>query len=90
MDNKELNNLLQQLRDEINTTQTVDDKGSELLRDIDQDIHTLLQRTEENPAPLLPAYVQHLDDAVTYFEVTHPSLTMVISKLLDYLSNSGI
>jgi hypothetical protein len=90
MDNKELNNLLQQLRDEINTTQTVDDKGGELLRDIDEDIRALLERSDENPAPLPATSVQHLDDAVRYFEVTHPSLTMVISKLLDYLSNSGI
>jgi hypothetical protein len=90
MDNQELNNLLQQLHDEIKTTQTVDDKGGELLRDIDEDIRALLERSDENPAPLPPTSVQHLDDAVTYFEVTHPSLTMVISKLLDYLSNSGI
>ena len=90
MDNKELSNLLQQLQDEIKNTQAVDEKGGELLRNLDEDIHALLTRSDENPAPLLPSSIQHLDDAIPYFEVTHPSLTMVISKLLDYLSNSGI
>ncbi len=49
MDNKIDRELLQQLHDEINKTQTVDDKGKELLRDLDGDIRELLERSEEHP-----------------------------------------
>ena len=47
MDNKIDRELLQQLHDEINNTQTVDEKGKELLRDLDGDIRALLERADE-------------------------------------------
>lgn len=49
MDNQELRKLLSQLHDEIKNTQAVDEKGSELLRDLEADISALLERSEENP-----------------------------------------
>ncbi|MCX6039132.1 MAG: DUF4404 family protein [Chloroflexi bacterium] len=39
---------------------------------------------------LHPSIVQGLEGAVNHFEATHPDLTMLISKLLDSLSNAGI
>jgi hypothetical protein len=90
MDNIELRNLLHQLHDEIENTRTVDEKGSELLRDLKGDIRALLDRSEENLIQLHPSFVQRLEGSLTHFEVTHPSLTMLISKLLDSLSNAGI
>jgi hypothetical protein len=95
MDNKNSLELLQQLHDEIENTQAVDEKGSELLRDLEGDIRALLARSEENsaqlhPARLHPSIVQRLHGALNHFEVTQPELTMLISKLLDSLSNAGI
>ena len=90
MDNKELDKLLHQLHDEIKNTRTVDEKGSELLRDLEGDIRTLLERSEENPVQLHPSIVQRLEGALNHFETTHPDLTMLISKMLDSLSNAGI
>ena len=90
MDNKKSRKLLQQLHDEINNTQTVDEKGSILLRDLKGDISELLERSEENPAQSHPSIVQRLESALSHFEVTHPDLTTLISKLLDSLSNAGI
>jgi hypothetical protein len=90
MENQELSKLLQQLHQEINTTQAVDEKGTELLRDLDKDIHTLLERSGETPVELNPINMQRLDDVIRHFETTHPSLTVLISKLLDTLNNSGI
>jgi hypothetical protein len=86
MDNQELNKLLQQLHEEIKKTQAVDEQGTELLRDLDKDLHSLINRTDE-PDPLS---LQRLDDVIRHFEATHPSLTVLISKLLDTLNNSGI
>lgn len=90
MENEELRKLLQQLHEEIKKTQTVDEKGTELLTDLDGDIHALLERSEDNISPIQPSITQRLDAALLHFEVTHPSLTVMISKLLDTLSNAGI
>jgi hypothetical protein len=90
MENAELNKLLQQLQDEIKNTQAVDEKGSELLRDLDDEIHTLLEKSEVNPDLLEQTDVQRLQDTFYHFEVTHPNLTMLIARLMESLSNSGI
>jgi hypothetical protein len=90
MDNKKSRQLLQQLHDEINHTQAVDDKGVELLRDLDVDIRALLERSEEHPMQVHPSVVQRLESAVSHFEVIHPELTTLISRFLDTLSNAGI
>ena len=90
MDSQELNKLLQQLQDEIKNTQAVDEKGAELLRDLDDEIHTLLEKSEANPELLEQTDVQRLQDTFYHFEVTHPSLTMLIARLMESLSNSGI
>ena len=90
MDNKKSRELLQQLHDEINNTQTVDEKGSELLRDLDGDIRELLERSEEQQEQVHPSVIQRLESALSHFEVTHPELTTLISKVVDSLSNAGV
>jgi uncharacterized membrane protein YukC len=90
MDDNELRKHLLQLHDEIKNTQTVDEKGSELLRDLDADIQDLLERSEENPAQTHSSLIRRLEGAFEHFEVSHPDLTKAISNLLDTLSNAGI
>ena len=90
MENEELRKLLHQLHDEINNTQTVDEKGSEMLRELEGDIHALLERSGESPVPVHPSVFQRLESALKHFEVTHPDLTTAISRVLDSLSNAGI
>jgi hypothetical protein len=91
MENDDLRDLLQQLHDEIHNTQTVDEEGSELLRDLERDITALLERSGENPVQVqLTIVVARLESALRHFEVTHPGLTAAISRLLDSLSNAGI
>jgi hypothetical protein len=90
MDDNELDKLLHQLHDEITNTLTVDEKGSELLRDLEGDISALLERSGENPMQVHPSIVQRLESALKHFEVSYPELTTVISKLLDSLSNAGV
>lgn len=90
MDNKELDKLLHQLHDEIRNTRSIDEKGSELLRDLEGDIRTLLEQSEGNPVQVHPSIVQRLEGALNQFEITHPDLTTLISKLLDSLSAAGL
>jgi hypothetical protein len=90
MENNKLRNLLHQLDDEIKSTHTVDKKGSEMLRNLELDINTLLERSGENPIYVHSSVTQRFEDALNYYEVTHPKLTSVISKLLESLSNAGV
>jgi hypothetical protein len=90
MDNEELREHLQDIHQEIEKTQTVDKNGSELLRDLDVDIRALLERSGELPGQLHPSLVRRLEGALNHFEITHPDLTLLISRLLESLSNAGI
>jgi hypothetical protein len=86
----ELHELLENLHQEIERIESIDEKDQELLRDLSKDITDLLERSEKGKTEPHPSTLQKLEDSLDYFEVTHPDLTMIIAKLLDTLSNSGI
>jgi hypothetical protein len=90
MDNQELRKLIESLQAEIQNTHSVDEKGQELLNHLDADIHKLLAQTGERAAPVHPSTLRRLQEGLDHFEVTHPTLTIRISKLLEALSNVGI
>ncbi|NJD58785.1 MAG: hypothetical protein C3F13_18720 [Anaerolineales bacterium] len=90
MNDNKSRDLLQQLHDEINNLQQVDEKGTELLKDIDGDIRDLLERSGEAPLDVHPGIVGRLDDAICHFEVSYPELTALISKLVDSLTTAGV
>jgi len=78
------------LRDEIESTKSVDEKGRELLRELDEDIHDLLERSESEKEELRPSMVRRLQDAIEQLEINHPDLTSILSQLSAILSNAGI
>ncbi|MEP7135918.1 MAG: DUF4404 family protein [Chloroflexota bacterium] len=89
MTDKNLTELLEQLHNQLDSTQAVDDKGRELLRDLNTDIQELLKRSEDAGAeddPLLERWQESID----HFEVTHPTLTTALSQILNVLNNAGI
>ena len=90
MDDNGLRNLLEQLHTEIEHTQHVDDKGRELLQDISGDIRELLARSDVEQDPVQPSLLGRLEESISYLEVTHPTLTSTLSKLVESLSNAGI
>ncbi len=90
MDNKDTDKLLQQLHDEINTIQSVDDEGRKLLEDLDGDIRQLIKRTSEESLQVHPTLFRRLDEAIHYFEITHPELTELLARVMSDLSNAGV
>jgi len=90
MDNNELRTMLEQLHGEIEHTESVDEKGRELLREIGDDIRELLARSADEDAQAQDTLLRRLEDSISYLEVTHPVLTNTLSKLLEGLSNAGI
>jgi len=90
MDNQELRKLLEQLDSEIEQTKSVDEKGRELLRDLATDITDLLARSDEGRAEPQTSLLGRLEDSISYLEVTHPTLTQTLARVLETLSNAGI
>lgn len=88
MSDKNLSELLKQLQNELGKTEVVDEKGRQLLRNLDTDIQKLLLRSEGMEAD--ESFLQSLQDAVDHFEITHPSLTAALSHMMTILSNAGI
>jgi hypothetical protein len=90
MDNQEFRKLIEKLHAEIQNTQTIDEKGQELLVHLESDIRGLLDRAAVQEASIHPSTIQRLEEGLDHFEVTHPALTLLISKLLESLSKVGI
>lgn len=87
MDNTQLRQMLEQLHQELENVGDVDDKGRELLETLGKDIQGVLDRSaDEEDLPL----ARSLEESITHFEVTHPTLTAFISQVMSVLSNAGI
>ena len=88
MNNQEIDQLLEKLKNEIEGIQPDDEKGQMLLRELSADIRELLERAEsKQPAPSM---MQRLQASIDHFEVTYPELTAALSSLSTILSNAGI
>ena len=90
MDDNDLRKHLEQLHGEIEQTQNVDEKGQALLRDVKADIGGLLERSQNGPVVPEPLALQRIQEAIDTFEISHPTLTRLLSQLLETLSNAGI
>jgi len=90
MNDQELCQLLEQLHSEIEDTQSVDARERELLQDLESDIRALLKRCETEQVRPHPLTVRHLEDAIEYMAVNHPTLTAMLSNMSTILSNAGV
>ena len=90
MNDQELCQLLEKVHDEIEATQSVDAKERELLQDLETDIRALLERCESEQVQSRSLTVRHLEDAIEYLAVNHPTLTSMLSNMSAILSNAGV
>jgi len=90
MDDQELHKLIESLHDEIQKTQSVDEKGRELLAHLEADIRKLLTQAGGVSNPVHPSTLRRLEEGLDHFEVSHPTLTILLSRVLEALSNVGI
>ena len=87
MTDQTLRDLLGKLHDELQRIESVDEKGRDLLRDLDDDIRALLERSGESRSDSIAKSIQ---SAMDHFEITHPKLTMAFSEIMKALNNAGI
>jgi hypothetical protein len=91
MDERELRELLEELHQKIESTNSVDEKGRELLSHLSVDIRNLLERTgHEEQLRGTKWEIGRMEESIRHFEVTHPNLTSALSQLLTALNNAGI
>jgi len=88
MNSQEIDQLLAQLKKEIEGIQPDDEKGQKLLRELLTDIRELSERAELKQPPA--SMMRRLETSIDHFEVTYPELTAALSNLLSTLSNAGI
>ncbi len=86
MTDQKLSQLLEQLHTELERTESVDEKGRELLRHLEVDIQKFIGPTEDSTDSLL----ERLQEAIDHFEVEHPAITTALSQVLNALNNAGI
>jgi hypothetical protein len=85
MNNPELRDLLEKVHAEIEQTESIDDKGRELLKHLDADIRRLLDSPENTEG-----VVEQMESAIQHFEVTHPVFTATLGRAMEILSSAGI
>ncbi len=86
----QLRELLTQLHDELEHTQTLDDNARQMMEHLKIDIQGLLEKSDEEQHPGYGSVAHQINEAVQEFEVTHPELTETLTKVLDTLSGLGI
>jgi len=86
MTDQKLRELLQQLHDELERTESVDEQGREMLNHLSADIQKFIDPAEEDDDTLFG----RIQDAIDQFEVDHPAITAALSQVLNTLNNAGI
>jgi arginyl-tRNA synthetase len=87
MNDQKLRELLEQVHSEIERTESVDERGREILRDLDADIRKLLERSDVQADESM---LKRMQDTIDHLEIEHPTLTMALSEMMTILSNAGI
>lgn len=86
MNDKKLSQLLEQVHAELQKMDKVDADSLKLLQDLEQDVQSLLKKSEVET----PSILERMRKAVERFEVEHPTLTTLLSEVSTILSNAGI
>jgi hypothetical protein len=84
-----LRELLEKLQNELKNVDATDEAGRERVRQLNEDIRSLLERSgeaEEKDESML----ERFQDSIDHFEDTYPQLTLMLSQMMTILSNAGI
>jgi len=89
---RELKNLLTELRDKLAELPKSDEESKESLEVLKKDIDRALRQLEHSEAGELDheSLRARLREAIDRFEVIHPTLTAVINNILNTLAGSGV
>jgi len=86
MSSRDLRELLEALRSELDRADALDERSRALLRELDGEIRQALERSE----PHAESVTRRLRETVEGFEGEHPQLTEAVSRVIDALVKMGI
>ena len=89
MPRKQLAELLEKLREEIHAEQSLSGEDREQLVNLRDHIGSLLER-EDHDLPESDSLMSPLQRGIDRFERSHPSLTMLLGRIMDTLTKMGI
>ena len=87
MDKTELQNTLDELKQELAACQFAKPSSQQELQRL---IEQIEQALTEDEVAVRNALNEPLNDAVTRFESSHPQLTGILNNIISLLSNMGI
>jgi len=90
MPRKQLAELLEKLREEIHAEQSLSGEDREELVNLREQIGGLLAEGEDQDLPESSALMSPLQRGIDRFERSHPSLTMLLGRIMDTLTKMGI
>lgn len=90
MNREELNAALEQLHAELRRLPSVDAAERARLRELEQDIRTLLSREPEEQPQHYKRLSERLRENVELLEAAYPRTTMVMGQVIDALAKMGI
>jgi len=90
MDDHDLRSLLEQLHAEVESGEKVDEQDREMLKHLVADIQARLGQSEGGGTQVEPSILHLLEESIDRYEVSHPDLTLLLTKALAILCNAGI
>ena len=90
MAEQDLRKLLDELRGELEQVDELDESERNMLRALVTDIENRLDPSIEDEEDETYPLVDGLQTAIERFEVSHPTLTKLLSDAVAALSNAGI
>lgn len=90
MDKTRLNETLQQLHAELESTQSVDEETREGLHHVMSDIQELLEHRGQPSAHRTLSLNERLQSALVELEVSHPNLALTLERVVDAFNEVGI
>jgi chorismate mutase len=89
MQNEKLRATLSELEQQLRALETVDEASRQSLLNAAQEIRLALN-DESVSSVRSQSMIQNLTHSVEKFEVSHPTLTSVLGRLIDMLGQMGI
>jgi phosphate uptake regulator len=86
MTDKNLNELLTELNDALESIEEIDPETRELVKDLDEDINRLLESGEQD----VDGVVDRAQTLETRFALEHPVAERFFREIIDALSRVGI
>ena len=90
MNRRELEEALQELKDQLESGAPIDEESRRLLIELRADVEELLARPAGEPVESPMSLDDRLKEAVIQFEGTHPALTVALNRVVNALAQMGI